>query len=69
MATWFIPTIAKTDYESFRRVLGRNLPDTYDEWLYLANKRSLDNIAKGNESKPIELNADEFARYCRTTGT
>jgi hypothetical protein len=27
--------IRKEDFESFRRTLGAQLPDTYDEWQYL----------------------------------
>jgi len=68
MSIKFIPTIAKADYESFRRVINRNLPNTYDEWLYLAAKVSADNVSKGNISNPVELNPDEFRRYCTATG-
>lgn len=61
----FIPTIAKHDYEAFRRILNLHLPDTYDEWFYLTNKRSLENEAMGNTSQPVEVHPDEFSRYCR----
>jgi hypothetical protein len=64
----FIPTILKHHYEAFRKVLGRDLPDTYNEWLYLTNKRSLENAATGNISQAIEVDPNEFVRYQRATG-
>jgi hypothetical protein len=68
VSTKFIPMIAKDNYESFKRILNRHLPDTYDEWLYLTAKRSLENVAMGNASEPIEAHFDEFIRYCLTVG-
>ena len=67
MATKFIPTIAKADYEAIRRIIRRHLPDSYDKWLYLSTKESADNISKGGISEPVEVNADEFARFLKAT--
>jgi hypothetical protein len=30
-----LPIIAHDDYESFRRILGKHIADTHDEWLKL----------------------------------
>lgn len=68
MAAMFIPTIAPADYQAFRRLIDRDLPDTYDEWLDLANKGSLDNIGKGHVSEPVDVDPNEFVRFVRATG-
>jgi hypothetical protein len=66
MSTKFIPMIPEDSYESFKRILDVHLPETYDQWLYLTAKRSLENVAMGNTSEPVETHFDEFIRYCRT---
>lgn len=68
MATKFIPTIRKTDYDSFRRIINRDLPNTYDEWLNLAAKITADNGGRGHVSNSVEVNPDEFAKYLRAVG-
>lgn len=68
MSTFYIPTIAPADYKSFRDILNNNVPDTYDEWLYVARKNSLDNEAAGNVSEPVKVDPGEFSRYLRTVG-
>ena len=68
MATVFIPMIAQADYESFRRVLNRDLPDAYDKWLHLAAKMSEDNGSKGGISKLVQVNPVEFTRFLRAAG-
>jgi hypothetical protein len=62
MATVFIPMIAQADYDSFRRVLNRDLPDAYDKWLQCAAKMSEDNGSKGGISKLVQVNPGEFTR-------
>ncbi len=69
MATKFIPNVAKANDEAFRRILRRDFPNTYKEWLYLANKSSADNVAMGHDSKPVEVDPNEFTRYLRATGS
>jgi hypothetical protein len=32
MATFFFPLIRKEDYQAFRRILGNDLPETFDAW-------------------------------------
>jgi hypothetical protein len=36
-----LAVIDQNDYESFRRILGGHLPDTYDEWFKLPPHASL----------------------------
>lgn len=68
MSTFYIPTIAPADYKSFRDILNNDIPDSYDEWLYLARKKALDNEAMRNINEPAKVDPGEFSRYLRTIG-
>jgi hypothetical protein len=67
MATKFVPNIAEEDYESFRSMLHGSIPDSYYDWLNLAFEMKTESIGEGNFAAPVEVNPDEFARYCRST--
>ena len=67
MTSRFVPAIAEDDYESFRNILGHNIPDDYREWLNLAFEMSTDNISQGYDTAPIEVTPDEFVQYCEAT--
>ena len=69
MMTTYIPKIIAKDYESFRRFLGADIPNTYNEWLKFADKEANRVRTKGNIPKLMEVNPDEFARYCAKEGT
>lgn len=71
MATIPVPFIAKSDYEAFRSLMGHNLPPTYAKWLPVQQDavrealRLCGNIGSVTE---IQVNPDEFARFCGETG-
>jgi hypothetical protein len=65
----FIPKIEEADYEAFRRILGHHLPNTYEGFIALALRDSeSDRIYYARQNTPVEMNADEFARYLKTEG-
>jgi hypothetical protein len=68
MATLFVPQIAEQDYESIRRLLNRDIPDTYDKWLNLIFECVTNNQATGHISETIDIDPNEFGRYLRATG-
>jgi ribosome biogenesis SPOUT family RNA methylase Rps3 len=66
MAILYSPKISADDYNAFRRILHSHLPDTYDEWLYLETKQCADWLGRGHTVRNIEVDPDEFVRYCNT---
>ena len=68
MAIMFTPAISAANYQAFREIINGDLPDTYDEWLQLANKRSLENIGMGHVSQPVDVDPSEFARFLKSVG-
>jgi hypothetical protein len=70
VAIFIEPEIDPKNYDTFRRMPDSDLPDTYDEWLYLSgqqNKRLL--VNPGHTVRSIKVYPDEFARHCDETGT
>ncbi len=65
MATVYYPKIGPADYDTFRSEPNLNLPDTYDEWLNLSHKELREIELVGDTFKEIEINPDEFARFCQ----
>ncbi len=61
MAKVYLPIIAPNDFERFRRLLGANLPTTFDDWRHLAEDRSLQVIRGGDVLRGIEVDFHEFA--------
>jgi hypothetical protein len=68
MATMFVPAIASSEYPSFRLIL-KDLPRSYSEWLQNANKVSLEHDATGGTSERIGVVSAEFVRYCKMSRT
>jgi hypothetical protein len=68
MITVYLPVIHRNDYETFRTVMGRNLPDTHDEWRYLALKKKDEAVLCGHEVFEIEVYPDEFVGYASLHG-
>ncbi len=60
--------INRDDYEAFRNIPTRDLPDTYDEWLQLSAQSRLEWGRAGAEIVEIEVHSDEFARFLSATG-
>jgi len=71
MSIFYFPKIAAADYESFRRILKDDIPDTFDMWTRSQDSQKAEHILKwGADSKcvHVEVDANEFAAYCRATG-
>jgi hypothetical protein len=69
MATVYLPLIQAKDFETFRAMLGADLPDAYDDWRNLVADRS-HNVARGGHvARGIEVNPDEFAVWLTAHGT
>jgi hypothetical protein len=68
MAILYSPKISANDYDAFQRILHPHLADTYNEWLYLQAQQSADWVTRGHVVREIEVDPDEFSRYCHTTG-
>ncbi len=64
MAILYSPKILPQHYDALRHVLHPDMPDTYDEWLYLETKQSADWLNRGHTVTQIEIDPDEFTRYC-----
>ena len=60
------PVIAVKDYESFRKLLCDNIPDSYAEWLDLRASWEERAAREGKMVADVVINSDQFARYLRT---
>jgi hypothetical protein len=62
--------IAPKDYEAFKRLMpdDPDFPNTYDEWLKLANKEIAEIQAAGHFIERVEVYPNEFAAYCHASG-
>lgn len=65
---FILPVLREKDYDAFRRDIGPDLANTYDEWA----KLFADDLAKakrrGETTIKVEVNYDEFIRFCRAEG-
>ncbi len=63
-----LPVFRPEEYQAFRREVGANLADTYDEWAKAAAEQRDEAIRQGKSLVDIEVHYDEFIRHCRATG-
>ena len=69
MAIFHVPILRRDQYEAFRREVGPDLADTYDEWLKLIGDRRTEALRRGETLVEVEVNFDKFIEFCRTRGT
>lgn len=68
MTKYFIPLIAPENYDAFRRILHDNIPNSYDVWLDLRAKERTVLIGQGFDVVGVEIEPNEFTRYCDREG-
>ncbi len=67
MAIYYSPKIGDgQQYDALRPALHPHLPATYDEWIGLETIQCGDWLQHGHVIKYIEVDPDEFIRYCAT---
>ena len=64
-----IPIIPKHQYDAFRRELRPDLSDTYDQWLEFVRQHRSERLRQGETILDVEVDLDEFTRFCATNGT
>jgi hypothetical protein len=57
----YLPFISPRDYDTFRRILHSDLPNTYDEWFTLHTKERADRGRAGCPVREIKVNPNEFS--------
>jgi hypothetical protein len=59
------------DYEQFRRLIPdhTDFPDTYDEWLFVANQQVTHMIKQGYVITKVTVDPAEFTGYCHRMGS
>ena len=62
--TFYSAVILQKDYEAFRRLLGKQLPDTDNEWRHLHDHQIAEQRGAGLEIIEVEIYPDEFIRFC-----
>jgi hypothetical protein len=57
----------REDYERIRRMMNdaNNFPETFDEWLYLAEKQFAQAVARGFVLEKVIIDPDRFDAFCR----
>ncbi len=68
MIATYVPIMRQNDYETFRRLMHSNIPDTYNEWRYLLQKLKDDAILRGETVREIEIYPDDLTRYASAHG-
>ena len=54
-----LPYIAPHNYDSFRRLSGSDLPDSYDEWLQLHTKEKRERGQVGYDVQEVQVDPSE----------
>jgi hypothetical protein len=54
MGSFGVPLISREDYDAFRRILNRHLPDTYDEWPQFRSREITERHATGYTSIDVQ---------------
>ncbi len=68
MSTTYLPHITAADHEALR-VLVDNFPtNTHEKWLRFQAKEIANWEKSGWDVVLIDINPDDFLRYCRETG-
>jgi hypothetical protein len=65
---YILPYVAVRDYEAFFSLMEDEVPGTHPEWVQFMNKRRLEEEQRGMTVKFVDVNPDEFTRYCGATG-
>ena len=65
MFTKYSPMIGEHDYEQFRRLMPRELPETYEEWVYLEARQFSETGRAGPAAEHVDLKPEEFIDFCR----
>lgn len=60
--------IDANDYDAFRNLPTRDLPDTHNEWLKLTAKNKLERSQLGFRCVEVKVNSHDFANYLRAKG-
>lgn len=62
---YFIPVFSgKEDYQVFRGLIGKDLPDTYDEWRQFHTDNAASLIKNGHDVRYVEAYPSEFISFC-----
>ncbi len=68
MPTTYLPRVTTADHEALRRLVDNYPADSYEKWLNLQAKEIANWRRSGWDVVLIDVNADDFLRYCRATG-
>jgi hypothetical protein len=68
MAIFYLPRIAASEFEEFKRLLDPCPADSHAAWLVLQARESAAIRADGHSVKLVDLDLDRFARYCARAG-
>ena len=62
--------ISREEYDSFVKIIGTDekLPAAYDDWIKRTTKENEQLRARGEIVNEVDVQAEEFAAYCRLTG-
>jgi len=64
MDSFAVPVMSEKQYQSFRREIGPDLADTYDEWLKFLGDKRAEAIRRGESVIEVEVDFDQFIAFC-----
>ena len=67
MPVIYSPAITRNDFESFRRLINKDFPYTYDEWLDVARNKDDKFVEDRNTIEFVKIEPDEFSRFLWST--
>jgi len=63
VASFFVAAIPPEHYDSFKRVLNQNLPDTFDLWSFRHSEKMAARTRHGQTIYEVKVDPDEFTRF------
>jgi hypothetical protein len=69
VATFFVAVIPREHYDSFKKLLNQEVPDSFDVWSFRHSERIAARTSKGQTIYEVKVNPDEFTRFCQTTNS
>lgn len=64
-----VPVIPADQYDAFRRTVGPDLADTYDEWAKRFVETRKQHWQRNETVVEVEVKHDQFIAFCNATGT
>jgi hypothetical protein len=63
-----VPWFEREDYAAIRKLVGNDLPESFDAWLEVTKKQMAELVLRGIVYEKAVVNSKNFSAYCRASG-